>query len=383
MNDADQPPEQPDAQPSPQLQPKQAIIKTGGHVQAIAPQSFDEMWRVAGMFAAAEMGPADIRTQEKICTVIMAGAEIGLAPFQALQSFAIINGRVCLWGDGMLAVVRSKGVTVKEWFEGEGDGLVANCIVTRPDTKEEIHRTFSWADAVQAGLSKKQGPWQQYPKRMTQMRARGWACRDGCADILRGVQMVEEVRDYVVTSEPLPAISGAAFGQSEPDEFDQRPASEIAEDRNQRFLSGEAKDLVIAKYRAEMDGAADLVSLDKTFASFKRKYYNGSTRKVSDLTFLGVETDYEDAKLKHEDSTSIFAWATNAIQGAGTLSELEAWRASIHTEKRLAKLPASAQKAAETLYAERQEAFAEAIHADLARERKTPKANPKPQPTAK
>lgn len=42
----------------------------------------------------------------------------------------------------------------------------------------------------------KSGPWQQYPKRMLQMRARGFALRDKFADVLGGLISAEEARDY-------------------------------------------------------------------------------------------------------------------------------------------------------------------------------------------
>lgn len=183
-----------------------AVIRAGAGVHAIVPQTFEEAWRVAGALAASGMTPKDINTQEKVLAVIMAGAEIGMAPFQSLQSFAVINGRPALWGDGMLATVRKYGVRVEE---SSVDG-VATCTVTRPDTGEQITRTFSEADAVRAGLWKKQGPWTTYPQRMLQMRARAWALRDGCADMLRGMKMAEEAQDVeVIADEPLPSIEGA------------------------------------------------------------------------------------------------------------------------------------------------------------------------------
>lgn len=190
-----------------------SLMRAGGAVNAIVPQSFEEAWRVAGALAASGLAPASIKTQEQVLAVIMAGAEIGMPPFQALQSFAVINGRVALWGDGMLGVVRKYGVTIDERIDGERADAVAVCTVHRPDTKENITRSFSVADAKTAGLWSKQGPWTQYPLRMLQMRARSWALRDGCADLLRGLKMAEEVQDYVIADEPIiepkpPALRG-------------------------------------------------------------------------------------------------------------------------------------------------------------------------------
>lgn len=171
-------------------------IVAGGQVAALIPQSLDEAFRVSQAIAASGLAPKGIDKPEQIMVAIMAGAELGLAPFQSLQSFAVVNGRPTLWGDGLLAVVRAQGVRVREWIDGDGDNMVAHCEAIRPDTGEEIARAFSVADAKKAGLWAKPGPWQQYPKRMLQMRARALALRDGCADMLRGMQIREEVEDY-------------------------------------------------------------------------------------------------------------------------------------------------------------------------------------------
>lgn len=54
-----------------------------------------------------------------------------------------------------------------------------------------------------AGLANKGGPWKMFPKRMLQMRARGYAIRDAFPDILNGIITREEAEDYV-TASPVP-----------------------------------------------------------------------------------------------------------------------------------------------------------------------------------
>lgn len=176
--------------------PARVPMAAGGQVAALIPQTMEEAFRVSQAIAASGMAPKGIDKPEQVLVAIMAGAELGLAPFQSLQSFAVVNGRPTLWGDGLLAVVLGRGVRVRERLEGEGDGMVAICQAIRPDNGEEIERMFSVADAKKAGLWGKAGPWQQYPKRMLQMRARALSLRDGCADMLRGISVREEVEDY-------------------------------------------------------------------------------------------------------------------------------------------------------------------------------------------
>lgn len=132
---------------------------------------------------------------------IQHGMELGLAPMQALQSIAIVNGKPVVYGDTALAIATAHPafLDIEEKVErnGTADGHVATCIVKRRD-RSAVVRTFSESDAKKAGLWGKSGPWQQYPDRMLQMRARSWALRDAFPDALRGLGIREEVADYQV-----------------------------------------------------------------------------------------------------------------------------------------------------------------------------------------
>src|SRR3546814_9342787 len=83
-------------------------------------------------------------------------------------------------------------------MEETDDGNTATCRLVRKGRETPIIRTFSMDDEKKAGLAGKQGPWSQYPQRMRQMRARAWAMRDGFADVLTGIGIAEEVRDFTV-----------------------------------------------------------------------------------------------------------------------------------------------------------------------------------------
>ncbi len=192
----------------PMVTENRAALTVGGSVAAIVPQNVEEVWRLSNVFHRSGMAPQTLNTAEKVMVAILAGAELGLAPFQAMSSFGIIGGRPVLFGDGMLAVVRSRGFRVKEWATGTDDDRTAFCEVVRPDNGETVKRSFSVADAKTAGLWKKSGPWTTNPNRMIQMRARAFACRDAAADVLRGFQMREEVEDYQEVTDLSPKRSG-------------------------------------------------------------------------------------------------------------------------------------------------------------------------------
>ena len=154
--------------------------------------TFEDMWR----FASAAVASGLVKMSESQALVALEyGAEIGLAPMQALTNIAVINGKPCLWGDSLKALVEASPHCeyIKETFNDEGD--IATCEAKRKGRPEPHVVHFSMLDAEQAGLTGK-GPWKQYSRRMLQMRARSWCLRDQFADLLCGLQVAEEVRDY-------------------------------------------------------------------------------------------------------------------------------------------------------------------------------------------
>lgn len=147
------------------------------------------------LIAASSFCPKGYLNQPgNVLVALQMGQELGLKPMQALQNIAVINGRPSLWGDAMLAVCRQS----KDWeyvTESWDDvAKVAACIAKRKNEPEVI-RTFSMEDARVAGLLNKEGPWKTYPKRMCQMRARGFSLRDCYSDMLRGIISKEEAED--------------------------------------------------------------------------------------------------------------------------------------------------------------------------------------------
>ena len=178
---------------------KPALI-TGGRIAAIVPQNIEEAFRLAQAIAAANMAPkAYNRDANAIMVGILHGMEVGFTPMAALQSIAVINGAAQVWGDGALALIQASGelddINEVVDFDDDGNPVAAHCTIVRKGRKSPVARTFSRASAQKAQLWNKPGPWQQYPQRMLQMRARSWAMRDSFADVLRGLGVAEEARD--------------------------------------------------------------------------------------------------------------------------------------------------------------------------------------------
>lgn len=171
-----------------------AIATTQAPAFDLTPKDFNQALQLADYLADSTMVPKDFIGKPGNCLIaVQWGLEVGLKPLQALQNIAVINGRPSLWGDAMVALVRSSPLC--EYIKESDDGKTATCKVKRRGQDEEF-RTFSMDDAKSAGLLGKAGPWTQYPKRMRQMRARGFALRDVFSDVLKGMAMAEELMDF-------------------------------------------------------------------------------------------------------------------------------------------------------------------------------------------
>jgi hypothetical protein len=174
----------------------------------LAPRSLGEVKELARMIALAEWAPDCYRDidgnylQPKIELAILHGAAVGLGPIAAVHAIALIGGTPSIWGDGALSVIEHSGLLedmVEDYELGDEEGLTAICTMKRRDRATPIVTRFSLAMAERAGLTRSEGPWQTYPERMLRMRARSWTMRDGFADVLRGLQLREEVDDYVAS----------------------------------------------------------------------------------------------------------------------------------------------------------------------------------------
>mgnify|MGYP001806428336 CR=1 FL=1 len=186
-------------------------LTAGARPLAIVPRSLDEAMQLARAVVASGLAPRGFDTAEACMVAILHGLEVGLAPLAALQRIAIIEGRPTIWGDGALALVRASGLAdlIEEWFDGSGPAdWSAICRVRRKGDPHPIERRFSVEDARRADLWGRTGPWQRYPLRMLQMRARAFALRDAFADVLGGLYLREEL-----DGEP-PMRAAAEYGHS-------------------------------------------------------------------------------------------------------------------------------------------------------------------------
>lgn len=165
---------------------------------AILDLSSGEKWKACQMLARSPLVPKDYAGKpESVAIAGAMGARLGLDLFAAIQSIAVVNGRPTIWGDARLGVCQRhpdwRGMVVT-WSP---DRTAVDVAVSRREGSADVIGTyrghFSVAAAKTAGLLGKSGPWSQYPERMMELRARGFALRAAFADALMGMLDREEV----------------------------------------------------------------------------------------------------------------------------------------------------------------------------------------------
>lgn len=199
----------PAAIPEATLQKTESIIVT-----ALTDNDFDKVMERCNWLAESDLVPKNFQGKgANILLAIEAGQAIGLGVMASLTGFAVINGRPSLYGDALLAVIIARGGDVEEEELKDAQGKVTGyrCRAIRPG-REDITREFTFADAEFAGLTKKDGPWKNYPRRMLQMRARGFALRDQFPDWLGGLISQDEAGDIIDVDPSTGEIIGRSSG---------------------------------------------------------------------------------------------------------------------------------------------------------------------------
>jgi len=140
------------------------------------------------------------KTKEQIVAVVEYGRELGIPPAAALNTMAVVNGRLTMEAKAMLAVATKRaGVT---WKVIESTTKGCKMQFMRPGF-EPIEVTFDEKDAMAAGLIGKQN-WKMYPRDMYFARCASRGVRQIAADAVLGLYSREEMADTI--SLPTPNV---------------------------------------------------------------------------------------------------------------------------------------------------------------------------------
>jgi hypothetical protein len=177
------------------------------------PESLDDYKQICEWIARSGIAPRGFDSPAKVFIGLQTAMEAGLPMLGGLRMLYIVN-RIPTWtGAGALALIRSKGVCDQPpelRYEGEGKTRRAIWRVKRKDMKKPVEVDYSMADAIKAGLDRKEGSWQTATDDMLGWRGVARLGKRYFSDILLGLSIAEEVQDWPpeafaqATSETLP-----------------------------------------------------------------------------------------------------------------------------------------------------------------------------------
>lgn len=201
---------------------KPASKKTGMELAHVKPNAgishyrnlnIQEIKTIALAMAQAKMFP-DIQSQSTAFVKILAGQEMGIAPFQAMTGIHIINGKASTGGNLMATKVKESGRYDYKVVSMTDKGCSIDFFEIVDGKKEKIGNSeFTDAEATAAGV-KNNSTWKKYPKNMFFNRAMSNGVRWFTPDVFSGAPVyTAEEMGYANVDE-----HGAAITDTEPEE---------------------------------------------------------------------------------------------------------------------------------------------------------------------
>ena len=149
--------------------------------------SYSEIEQISKAFVASGMFGRDVDKISKGITKIMAGQELGLAPFASMRAVHVIEGNATLSANTMAGMIKSSGRYDYTVVKKEVDGCVIDFYEIIKGKRTKIGtESFDKAEAQAAQLLNKQN-WQKYPKAMMFARCISNGTRTYCPDVFSGM----------------------------------------------------------------------------------------------------------------------------------------------------------------------------------------------------
>lgn len=290
---------------------------------------------LAGQIAKTEFVPESYRNRpEAILACFLKGRELGLDPFQSLESIDVIKGRPGLKPEAMRGLVQAAGHRI--WPDTYTDTKVTMCGARKDDPERVESVTWTLDDAKRAELTSN-ATWKKYPRAMLTARATSELCRLMFSDVIKGLSYTpEEVESFVIDTPSRtvsslpdpPAVEAETVGvlpnlatDAERDAVNARLATLDTEmtDEAKRLWKAEVGPPFKSVERFTGEHAAKALALcdaveKEVFARRRRHVY----------AVLGEIEKHTGEKIADEDRHAIVSSATNgATESTGRLSEAQ------------------------------------------------------------
>lgn len=174
------------------------------------PTDTAEMFRYASFLAGSDLVPRSLKSRpHDVLLVLLKGHDLGLKPMQALGSLHVVEGKVELAAQLMVALIRKSGLCEK-WRLVHSDAMRATYVTRRKGDDEDVEMTYSVEDARAMGLLERSPNWRKMPALMLRRRCQSTLAREVYPDVVYGMYdegELQETREVALGIDPEKVIA--------------------------------------------------------------------------------------------------------------------------------------------------------------------------------
>lgn len=228
-----------DASPGPRV----GALGRGG-----MPVAFTDKIKLAGILYESGLIPTSYKSAKQVFVALQYGDELGLSPWVAVQNIVVINGRVSLTADMIVAFCQADPAYAGMTVVDEPHQTTVTMRRRNIDgTFDSISRSFGEAESVAAGLDKKE-TYVKWKRQMWTARAKSFCGRLAFPGRVSGLLSAEEAEDLPQPEEPRPVVAtGSAVPTETVEEIRARIeellASQYLEDKERTAYAASAKSI--------------------------------------------------------------------------------------------------------------------------------------------
>jgi hypothetical protein len=191
--------------------PQTIAVDTSSFASYLDTAKFQQIQRVAGMFAASDIVPEHYRGKIANCALaIHMATRLEMDPMMFMQNSYVVHGKPGIQAVVAIALVNSRGPFTGpiQWrFEGTIKDKNRQCTAYAKHkvTGEVCESTVTWAMVDAEGWNKKAGSkWLTLPDLMFQYRSASFLARTYCPEVILGLPTAEELQDIEAGDEYKP-----------------------------------------------------------------------------------------------------------------------------------------------------------------------------------
>ena len=157
---------------------------------AFEPNDIREGFELAKLLARSGLVPRALATPEAVFYVIAAGRELGLTAVQSIRSLHIIDGKIVMAADMIVAQVHRSGLCL-HFSLIESTEKIATFETHRRGAPSPVRMSYTIEQANRAGLTGKTN-WKAHPEAMLRARCQSALARAVYPDAAQGLYDTEE-----------------------------------------------------------------------------------------------------------------------------------------------------------------------------------------------